>query len=1124
MKLTAFLLLAACLHISAKGLSQQITLSEKGAPLKKVLREVARQAGISVVYDEAQLAATYPVTISVKNVSVQAALDKALAGQPFSYKVDGSRITLVRASVENTAAADSSITVTGKVTDEKGDPIPGATIRVQGTNTGTAADVNGHFSLKVPSPKSQLAFSFIGYNQQVLQASANPMNIKLALSSTSLTETVVVGYGVQKKSVVTGSISSIKSSEFENQPVTRVEQVLQGRTSGVTVVSSSGQPGSASSVRIRGNTSFNNNDPLWVVDGVVVDNGGVSYLNQSDIESMEVLKDAASAAIYGTRAANGVILITTKKGKEGKLRVNYNGYVGTSAPARKLNLLNATEYATLINEGLAADGKAPKYANPASLGAGTDWQDLIFNNNAFRQNHEISLSGGNDRSTFYTSFGFMKQEGIVASDISKYQRATFRINSSHKIAKWLTFGENLSYAYEKNSGLGNTNSEFGGPLSSAINLDPITPAIVYDKTVAANAPYTNTGVVRDAFGNPYGISDAVKQEITNPLAYIQTRLGNYSYSHNLVGNAYLEAEPIAGLKLRSTFGGKMAFYGSDNFVPVYYLNSSTTNARTSFTRDQNNNRSWNLENTISYSRTIKQHDFSVLVGQGAYQDGYLQNTNVAYFGIPATTFHDASLNYKIANTNKTAGGKDGLLHTVASYFGRVNYNYAEKYLLTGIIRRDGSSRFPTDRKYGVFPSVSAGWVPTKEAFFPENDVIDFLKIRGGYGSVGNDYIVDNGNLNEHGYLSTIGDGRNYNIGNEILVGNSPNAPANVLLHWEETHQTNIGFDLAFLKHFNFTFDWFNKKTVGILMNPRVPTYTGAYSNPPANVADNQNRGIDLELGYHGKVGEVQLNVNGNASYVKNKSLYLGDGVQYITTNQQTFQSSTYPITRTVLGNPLNAFYGFKTAGIFQNQAEVDGYVDGKGNKIQPNAKPGDFRWVDANGDGAITEADRQVLGNPMPTWTYGLNISATYKNFDINLFAQGAGGNKIFQGLKRLDIKEANMQNKALGRWTGEGTSNTYPRMTLDDPNRNYSNPSDFYLEDGDYLRLKVLQIGYTLSNNIMKRIGAQRLRVFVTGENLFTFTKYTGFDPEIGGAVSSIDRGIYPQARSYMFGLNVTF
>ncbi|MBV8252730.1 MAG: TonB-dependent receptor [Chitinophaga sp.] len=1123
MKLTAFLLLAACLHISAKGLSQQITLTEKGAPLKKVLREVARQAGISVVYDETQLAATNPVTMSVRNVTVQAALDKALEGQPLSYKVDGSRITLIKLPPPANLSQDSSFNVSGRILDEKGDPIIGATIRIHGTSTGTTTDISGKFSIKVPGPKSQLAFSFIGYTQQVLQASTSPMTVKLALAATSLTETVVVGYGIQKKSVVTGSISSIKSAEFENQPVTRVEQVLQGRTSGVTVVAASGQPGSASAVRIRGNTSFNNNDPLWVVDGVVVDNGGISYLNQSDIESIEVLKDAASAAIYGTRAANGVILVTTKKGKAGKLSVSYNGYLGTSAPARKLKMLNAMEYATLRNEALVADGKAPLYADPKSLGQGTDWQAQIFNNHAARQNHEISLSGGNDKSTFYTSFGFMKQEGIVASDISNYQRASFRTNSAHKIAKWLTFGENIGYSYEKTLSLGNTNSEFGGPLSSAINLDPTTPVVETDPAKANAAPYTNNGGVgiwRDANGNPYGISGVVGQEITNPLAYIKSRLGNYNWAHNLVGNAYLEMEPIKGLKVRSSLGGKIAFYGSETFSPISYLNSSTTNPRTNFARDQNNSLAWNLENTISYSRLIDGHDFTILIGQGAYMDGHTANTNVVYYDIPATNFKDASLNYNTAQANRLASGKDGQEHRVSSLFARLNYNYREKYLFTAIVRRDGSSRFGPEFKYGTFPSVSGGWVPSKEIFWPENKVVDFLKIRGGYGTVGNDNITDNG------FLSTIGDGRNYTLGSDgkIWVGNSPNAPANPGLHWEETRQSNIGFEMAFLQHFNFVFDWFNKKTVGILMNPRVPTYTGAFGNPPANVADNQNRGIDLELGYHGNIGAVKLNVNANAAYVKNTVLYLGPGVNYITTSQQTFQSSTYPITRTILGEAFNAFYGFKTNGIFQTQADIDNYKDAKGNKIQPNAKPGDFRWVDTNGDGQITDADRQILGNPTPTWTYGMNISATYKNFDLALFAQGAGGNKIFQGLRRLDILNANYQVKALGRWTGPGTTNDYPRLIDSDPNRNFSNPSDFYLEDGSYVRLKVLQLGYTLSNQIIKRIGAQRVRIYVTGENLFTFTKYTGFDPEIGGTISSIDRGIYPQARSYMVGLNVTF
>ena len=1117
MKLTTFLLLVACLQISAKGVSQQISISEKKAPLKKVLRQVARQAGISIVYDETLLATANPVTIDIKNASVQEALEICLDNQPFDYSIDGARIIVKSLPAGQKAAADTIITVTGRVVDEKGEPVPGVSVRVKGGTTGTATDATGKFTLKAPSNGS-LVFSALSYTPYTQAVGNGNLNIRLKSSETALTETVVVGYGVQKKSVVTGAISSVKAADLENQPITRVESALQGRTSGVTIASSSGQPGSGSAVRVRGLTTFNNNDPLWVVDGVVVDNGGIGYLNQYDIESIEVLKDAASQAIYGARAAAGVILVTTKKGKAGTLKVNYNGYYGTSAPARKLKLLDATQYATLRNEAAKAGGDASlPYADPQSYGKGTDWQDQIFNSSAKRQNHEVSISGGNDRSTFYSSFGYLKQDGIVATDISKYERVNFRLNSTHKLSQWVTFGQNVGYAYDKSIGLGNTNSEFGGPLASAINLDPITPVIVTDPNEAANYdPRTPT----DGNGHYYGVSRALAQEITNPLAYIKTRLGNYGWSHNIVGNAYLEVSPIKGLKLRSTLGSKISFWGSESFTPISYLNPSTISSRTNFNRSSNSGYNWNLENTISYTRAFDKHNVTILAGQGAYQDNHNRALNVTYWDLPVTNFKDASLNYNVAQDQRNAGGSENPDHRISSLFARVNYTYDEKYLAEAIIRRDGSSRFGSNNKYGVFPSFSLGWVASRENFWADNQIVNFLKFRGGYGVVGND------NIGDFAYLSTIGGGRNYSFGtgDTYLIGYSPNAPSNPDLKWESTSQTNIGFEATVIKDITVSFDWYKKATRDILQNPRIPLYVGAISNPAANVADMENTGVELELGYRKKLGEFDFSVNGNVSYLKNKVTNLGRGIQYLS-GGQSLQSTSYPITRTAIGQPFNAFYGFKTNGIFQNQQEVDVYVGKDGKKLQPNAVPGDFRWVDVNGDGQLTdEGDRTFLGNPTPSWTYGFTLNSAYKGFDLVLFVQGAAGNKIFQGLRRLDIGAANWQTKALGRWTGEGSSNDYPRLTTKDNNRNFTNPSDFYLEDGSYCRIKSLQLGYSLPSSLLKKAHIERFRVYVMSENLLTLTKYTGYDPEIGGGVFSIDRGIYPQARSFMLGVNATF
>jgi TonB-linked SusC/RagA family outer membrane protein len=1022
------------------------------------------------------------------------------------------------------------IKITGKVTDQAG-PLPGVTITIEGTTRATLTDNSGNYTIGAPAG-SKLVFRLIGMASQTLPAVAGVLNVKLLEDSKALTEVVVVGYGVQKKSVITGAISSVKASDLESQPVTRIEQSLQGRTSGVTIASSSGQPGAASSVRVRGITTFNrgtgdNNQPLWVVDGVVVDNGGVGFLNQSDIESMEVLKDAASQAIYGARAAAGVILVTTKKGKAGGIQITYNGFYGISSPSKKLNLLNAQQYATIRNEsllnaftqGLTNSSNVPKFANPAALGEGTDWQDEIFNNSARRQSQEFSLSGGNDISTFYSSVGYINQEGIVASEISKFKRTNIRLNSTHKLAKFLTVGQNLGFSHEKSTGLGNTNSEFGGPLNSAINLDPLGQVIITDPTVAGGAPYSNNPVVRDVFGNPYGISSYVSQEIANPAAYIQTRLGNYTWSDNIVGNIFAELKPIEGLTLRSTLGTKLSYYGTEAFTPRYYLNSSTSTTQNSFNRQQNRQVNYNLENTASYSKTFGKHSFSALVGQGIYVDNNNRNTNVTYFNIPANNFEDASLNFDVSNDLRTADGSEGQLHKVASFFGRLNYNFDEKYLFEGVLRRDGSSRFGTNNKFGYFPSVSAGWVMTKEDFLADNKAISFLKLRAGYGVVGND------NISDFGYDSIIGGGRNYPFGNSgnYLVGYSPESPfPSPDLRWEETRATNIGFDATLFNDFTFTFEWYTKLTKDILQNPRIPAYLGAVTSPPSNVADMKNSGVEFELGYRKKVGEFTLGANGNLSFLKNEVTNLGSGVSYLS-GGENFVGSSYPVTRTAVGQAYNSFFGFKTEGIFQTQAEVDSYVGSNG-RIQPNARPGDFRYVDLDGDGVISESDRDFIGNPTPKYTYGITLNAAYKAFDISVFGNGVGGNMIFQGLRRLDVADANYQTEILNRWTGPGTSNTVPRVIEGDPNGNFTNPSDYYLQKGDYFRIKVVQLGYNLPKETIKKVGMQRARVYLMSENLFTITKYTGYDPEIGGGVFSIDRGVYPQARSFMLGLTIGF
>ena len=1003
-------------------------------------------------------------------------------------------------------------------------PIPGANIQIKNTTKGSTTDFDGKFTLKGVSSGSTVVFSYIGFENFEYKVTLNNSKISISLKEESkvLQEVVVVGYGIQKKSVNTGAISSVKAKDLEKIPNGRVEQALQGRVSGVIVSAQSGQPGAASTVRVRGLTTFDNNggnNPLWVVDGVIVDSGGIGFVNQSDIESMEVLKDAASLAIYGARAASGVIIITTKKGKAGKFSVSYSGFNGISAPEKTLKLLNATQYGAIMNEKAGAAGQAIPYPNLSALGYGTDWQKEIFSNDAMRTNHEFSLSGGNDVSNFFASFGIQDQEGIVSKEISNFGKKNIRLNSTHKLSKYITLGQTFGYTHQKGVGLGNTNSEYGGPLSSAINLDPITPVVVFDPIDAGANIYTANPVFRDENGNPYGIPVGA-QEMTNPVAYVNTRLGNYNWSDDFIGNAFLEISPIKDLKFRTTLGLKRAFWGDELFTPKFFLSNNVNTVQNNLSRNTNETFGWNLENTLAYTKGIGNHNFTLLLGQGFYVDNRTSGTSVTYQNLPVNNYQDASFNFPIPQAQRIGSAYTSQDHTVNSLFSRLNYDYKEKYLLTGIVRRDGSSRFGSNNKYGVFPSFSLGWVLSKEGFWKANDLVNTLKLRGGYGITGNDAIGDNG------FLALIGGGRNYTFGSSgsvVSPGNSPDAPANPDLKWEETSQLNIGFDAKLFHDFTLTMEYYDKKTTGILQPVDLPGYIGSTRSPLGNVADMSNSGVEVELGYRKKIGEFNFSANGNVSYLKNEVTFLGQGKTFINQGIANFQAMG-DVTRTAVGQPYNSFYGFQTAGIFQTIEEINAYTNGAGGLIQPNARPGDFRWTDTDGDGAITNDDKQYLGSPLPKYTFGLTINMDYKGFDFMAFAQGATGNKIFQGLRRLDISTANYQTDALGRWTGPGTSEDYPRLTNNDTNGNFGNMSNFYLEDGDYLRLKVVSIGYSLPNDLVSKIKLTKFRLYVTGENLLTLTKYTGYDPEIGGNVLGIDKGFYPQAKSFIVGVNVQF
>ncbi|MGC4129121.1 MAG: TonB-dependent receptor [Bergeyella sp.] len=938
---------------------------------------------------------------------------------------------------------------------------------------------------------------------------------KDTLNETKIDEVVVIGYGTQKKSNVTGAIASIKAADIEDIPSGKPEQVLQGRAAGVSVVTNSGQPGSSATVRVRGLTSFGagGNDPLWVVDGIMVD--GIGWLNQSDIESMEILKDGASSAIYGVSAARGVILVTTKKGKKGKLSLSYNGSYGVSNAARKLDLLNATQYATIINEAFVNDGSSPRFVDPSAYGEGTDWQDQIFNTGN-RQTHEISISGGNDKSTYYASFGYFDQNGIVMGDISYYKRINARLNSTHKVLDFLTVGQTFMYTHQKNQGIA-VNEEFGGPISSAVNLDPITPVVVTDWSQVNPNDYTNPYIIHDANGNPYGISPYVQQEMTNPAAFRYVQQGKHGWSDDFVGNVFADLTLAPGLTFKTSLNGKKSFWGGQGFTPLYYLSPTSNNLIfNNLNRSTQRKFEWSFENTLSYQKKFGNHNLSLLVGQGVYRFNIGSGESVTYTNLPVNNWQDASFNFSIPQDDITAGGWDFIQVRKTSYFARAIYDYNDKYLFTGTIRRDGS--YPKFlRSWGNFPSFSLGWNVHKENFWKDNNFVNSLKIRGGYGVLGNDSIAD------FMFRSSVVSGSNYTNGADvIIIGYTPNTLGNPDLTWEETSQLNVGADIKFLRNFNFSFDWYKKETTDILRQVNIPGYVGVPIRPWANIGDMYNKGWEFELGYKKNWEDFGISVNSNFSLNENKITRLEDDIEY--ENIAGFQSMG-AVQRIQVGKSYGTFYGYTYSGVFQNQAQINAYVNASGDMILPNAKPGDFIWDDNNGDGVIDNLDMVDLGNSVPKFSYGLTLNMNYKNFDFMLFAQGQGGNKIFQGLRRLDMTDANYQTWVLNRWTGEGSTNEYARVSRNDPNGNYTKMSSFYLQKGDYLRVKLVQLGYTLPKQVSENFGADKVRFYVTGENIFTFTKYTGYDPEIAAGNSyGIDRAYYPQARTFILGANIQF
>lgn len=1057
---------------------------------------------------------------------------------------------MILAVMVSTMAFAQKENFSGTIVDSTGEPIIGATVKVKGTTLGTVSDFDGRFQVAAPAG-STLVITYVGYQAKELKAAAD-MTITLIEDAKALSEVVVIGYGVQKKSVVTASIAKVSSEDLEGKTHLRAEDALKGLAAGVTVTSSSGQPGSKSMIRIRGIGTINDSNPLYIIDGLATDQNGMELVNPYDIESVEVLKDAASGAIYGARAANGVILVTTKKGKQGKAQINYNFSYGWQSKWRKRDVVGATDYAILQNEKYINGGMAPLYADPYNLtdingnkivGNGTDWQDLVFNDNAPIMQHDLSISGATEKLNYYLSMGYFQQEGIVGGNYghSNYDRLTLRSNNSYTLfddskernfLNKLVLGANVSYMRVHNTSI-DANSTWGSVLGSALYMAPTLPVTVTgataDDMVAQFAKYD---LFRDANGDPYTIPGYFGSygEQNNPVAMLQG-YPTKNWSQKFMPKFTIDLQIWDNIKYHFSYSAEQSFWGSDGATTQkFYLSGNNNSDHTYASAYKGNNSTWQIENTLSYDKTIGAHSFNVLLGQSAtkFKGDELgggrwdlvnpQKPSINYSTGDIVYSEDASGNITGASAHFNVYGGPYTEHRLSSMFARVGYDFDERYMFQATVRRDGSSRFGSNNKYGVFPSFSLGWNIMNENFMEKTrSWLSNMKLRVSWGKNGND------NIGDFLYTTLTSMGSNYYFGknSNMTIGSKANRLANPDLKWEESEQTNIGLDFGFFNGaLTFTADYYIKKTNGMIIEMPIPSYVGE-SKPYGNVGDMENSGFEFELGYRGHVGDFNYSIKGNASYLHNELKNLGNDTGFLNYGINQFSDGG---TRAENGQPFPFFYGYKTAGVFQNTAEVNAYVNKDGNLIQPNAVPGDLRFVDMNGDGQITSDDRTNIGSGTPDWTFGLNLGAEYKGFDFNLFLQGVAGVDVFDATYRQDMVSGNYPSWMLDRWSGEGTSNRVPRLALGD-SKNWV-CSDLYVQDGSYLRLKNISLGYTLPRSLTQKVKISRLRMYVMAENLITWTKYWGYDPEIGSGSTSlgVDYGVYPQARTWTVGFNLSF
>ncbi|QES89827.1 SusC/RagA family TonB-linked outer membrane protein [Rhizosphaericola mali] len=1011
--------------------------------------------------------------------------------------------------------AQKEAVLKGLIQKEDGLPLAGASITVKdakaGFNQGTQTDSLGMFYVRnIPvGSLVTIQVSYQGYKSQTFndyKLSGNTTTsfyAKLVRDTTNLDEVVVIGYGSQRRTTISNAVTKVELDGVGSRTMQNIGDVLQGKASGVTVSNEGGDPTAQPHVYVRGMGGLNGESALYVVDGVIY--SGTPNLNPNDIASIDVLKDA-SAAIYGARASGGVILITTKKGKSGDMKVFADVKYGNQTAWRKLHSLNAKQYADAMNTAADNAGQARIPAFDASIYPDgqitkTDWVDDIFRSGETNE-YNLNMSGGNEKSTYFMGFGYRKAEGILLNTYN--QRYNGTINSEHKLTNWLTFGEHMQYNYSNGNGA-NTSNAYYGALVSAMFYPPSVPV------------YTSTGAfsgLPEDYAGSYG-------DVLNPVAYLK-RLDSKSPTNILFINPYLEAKLAKGLKFRSNF----SYTKTNSMVKTFTTKVpeigriSTSNKLEQTTGDKTDILA---EQTLSYDHRWNNHHIDA-VGGVTYQ-----NTTTTSTYVYGTDFDNEDKEYRyLENAGVIYKPTDvNNKQVLESYLARVNYDYASKYLLSVLGRRDGSSLVSKQNRFENYYSISGGWVLSKEKFLSNVSWIDLLKVRGSYGVLGN-----LGSLPAYSVSAPLATTTAYfGSSSAQAYGYSANILSNPDLKWAKSKQTDVGIDFNFLRnHFSMSVDYFNKLTSRMIMLQQLPSTSGVTGGQYINAGDARDRGLDFSLNYNSDQHRAfTYSVGMNFTKVSNKLLSLyGDNTSLSTTDINV-RGVMMPVAIQV-GDPLYAFNLVSTDGIFKSQEEIDNYKNASGGLIQPNAKPGDLKFIDANGDGTINDNDRVIKGSAFPNFSYGFSFNAAYKGFDINLFFQGVHGNKIFNSMKYLGLQAGlggqhyNLWNKAENAWSESNPNGDVPRLSFADANGNYSVNSDYFLESGSYLRLKNLTIGYTFKNSLMKKLKLSSVRLFATSNNLLTFTKYTGFDPEVGMDNYGIDVARYPQARTILMGLNVNF